>query len=534
MTSFSQVTITDPNELYGRKELIEKLLSLANRHDNVAIIGTRRFGKTCLLKCIETTLRRDDKSTSYPIYFDFKEVGSIIKGTDNVYKYMISILAESLFKDKHFTQEEAIKKVKIIPSDDWTDIYEQLSDISSVKIQGLFTEIISFFAELLEKTILFLIDEYEYLFKYSFDTPVGFMNMRTLSSQKEKPFAFWIAGAVSWDYLCTVTGSGELNVINNTLPLSPIEETAFIEMWKQEIEDIDDVELKTLLQSNVEFAYNNSGGVPYYGKHIGISIIANRVLPNYSILKSYFQEIDNALHLEEKKILNDLAKCPQNIKNSKHIIELENKGLVKHYNNKSYEISIGFYRNYLNASMNDTDRLNQVIPECHTFTKKITDLIEAINNTLSNKKKTLMFELVNDNSSLENDLRTQCFNKEQFADFTSSLYKIYFERTKENGKKGERLPKSYNPKTNSEYSKYVYSEFAKCVDTLRHTFGGGHLTQNFTATNGQYTKAEALEKLVGNKNEPYTAEDFSKLQIEILKRFEIELNKILGEVRKIK
>jgi predicted AAA+ superfamily ATPase len=78
MTAFSQIEITDPEKLFGRKELIDKLFALANRHDNVAIIGTRRFGKTCLLKCMETKLRQDNKSKSYPIYFDFKEVGLII------------------------------------------------------------------------------------------------------------------------------------------------------------------------------------------------------------------------------------------------------------------------------------------------------------------------------------------------------------------------------------------------------------------------------------------------------------------------
>ena len=524
MIPFSQVAITDPNKLFGRRELIDKLLILANRHDNIAIIGTRRFGKTCLLKCIETALRQDDKSTSYPIYFDFKEVGAVIKGTDNVYKYMISILVEVLFKDKHFTQAETIKKVTIIPSDDWTDIYEQLSDISSVKTQGLFTEIIIFFAELIGKTILFLIDEYEYLFKYSFDTPVGFMNMRTLSSQKEKPFAFWIAGAVNWDYLCTITGSGELNGIgSNTVSFGRLDKDSFNEMWNKEIAEIDDNKLKDLL--DMEFAYLNSGGVPFYGKCIGSYIVVNKKMPDYSILKANFQEIDNALHSEEKKILNDIAKCPQNIKDSKYVIELENKGLVKKSNNKknSYEISIGFYRDYLIASLNDADRLKSKLTESQELVVKITNLIETINKTFDNKRKLYIFDLVNDSASLENDLRTPCFNKENFADFASAIYKIYFERTKDNDKKGEKLP-----------VKFRYNEFSQIIDILRHSFGGGHIIDKFQQQEGRMTKPEMLEILTGSKNEPHTAEDFNYLQIKILKMFETELNELLGEIRKIK
>jgi len=525
MTSFAQVEITDPNKLFGRKELIEKLLILSNRHDNVAIIGTRRFGKTCLLKCIETALRQDNKSTSYPIYFDFKGVGSIIEGTDNVYKYMISVLVEVLYKDKYITQEETIKNVRIIPSYDWTDIYEQLSDISSIKTQGLFTELITIFAEMLDKTILFLIDEYEYLFKYSFDTPVGFMTMRALSSQKEKPFAFWIAGAVNWDYLCTVIGSGELNVINQTVSLIPIDKDAFSKMWEYEIVGISDLELKQLLQSSFEFAYTNSGGVPYYGKHIGSFILVEKKLPDYSILKSYFQEIDNALHLEEKQILNEIAKLPQNIKNSKHMIELRNKGLVKQSDNRkdSYEINIGFYRDYLIASLNDADRLKPKLSESQELVEKITNLIETINKTLDNKKKPYIFDLVNDSASLENDLRTLCFGKEKFADFASALYKIYFERTKDNDKKGEKLP-----------TKFRYNEFSQIIDILRHSFGGGHLVDKFQQQKGKMTKSVMLEILTGNKNEPYSAEDFNKLQIEILKRFEKELNSLFIFVKGLK
>ncbi len=521
MTAFLQVEITDASKLFGRKELIEKLLMLSNRHDNVAIIGTRRFGKTCLLKCIETALQQDDKSTSYPIYFDFKQVGSIIKGTDNVYKYMISILVEKLFIDKHFAQEETIKNVKIVPSDDWTDIYEQLSNISSVKTQGLFTEIVVFFADFLDKTILFLIDEYEYLFKYSFDTPVGFMNMRTLSSRKEKPFAFWIAGAVNWDYLCTVTGSGELNVINQTTTLIPIDKDAFSKMWEQEISKIADIELKQLLQTNLEFAHAKSGGVPFYGKHIGSFIIREKQIPDYSILKSFFHEIESSQHLEEKKILNDIAKLPQNIKTSRYLTELIDKGLVKQ-NGKKFEISIGFYRDFLLASLNDTDRLKLNLSESHTIKDNITRLIESINNTYKNKKKLYIFDLVNDSASLEKDLATPCSTKEQFADFASALYKIYFERTKDNDKKGCKLPSTCR-----------FSNFWKIIDTMRHTLGGGHITDKFTPQKGQMSKSEMLESLTGSKNEPHTAEDFSNLQIITLKRFEAELNKILGEVRKL-
>jgi hypothetical protein len=173
--------------------------------------------------------------------------------------------------------------------------------------------------------------------------------------------------------------------------------------------------------------------------------------------------------------------------------------------------------------MNDTDRLNQIMPEAHTLVGKITNLIETINKTLDNKKKPIIFDLVNDSASLENDLRTPCFNKEQFADFSSAIYKIYFERTKDNGKKGEKLP-----------VKFRYDEFSQIIDILRHSFGGGHLVDKFQQQKGKMIKPDMLEILTGSKNEPFTAEDFSKLQIGILKQFEKELNSLFNVIKGIK
>ena len=39
------------------------------------------------------------------------------------------------------------------------------------------------FSDLIDKTFLFLFDEYEYLFKYGFDQPTGFTTLRNFSSK---------------------------------------------------------------------------------------------------------------------------------------------------------------------------------------------------------------------------------------------------------------------------------------------------------------------------------------------------------------
>ena len=85
-----RIKITESEKLFGRKDLIKQLTYLANNGNSVSIIGLRRFGKSCLLESLVNDLSKLDNSKVYPIYFDFKEVGSLIKGTDNVYRYMIS------------------------------------------------------------------------------------------------------------------------------------------------------------------------------------------------------------------------------------------------------------------------------------------------------------------------------------------------------------------------------------------------------------------------------------------------------------
>lgn len=521
-------TITNPEELFGREELLNQLISLANNRYSVSITGLRRFGKTSLLKCVETALRKDVAAKAYPIYFDFKDVGSIIKGTDNVYRYMISCLVATLYHDKHFVEESIFKKKLIKASGDWEDIFESLGDVNSVRIQGLFEELITFFSEYLNKTVLFLIDEYEWLFRFSFDDPVGFMKLRNFSSKLlgdgVSPFSFWIAGAIPWDYLCTLTGSGELNVIDAPpIHVGPIELTAFKSMWASEISKIEHCE--DLVKNNMNFSYLNSGGIPFYGKLIGSHLLTIKNKPTYNLLKSYFQEIYNALQNEEKTILIELAKSPRNFKSNKFVHGLLDKGVIKK-DGANYEIRIGFLKDFLNASpsLDKASKLSE-LPESHILTDKITSLITNINKTNKNKKGHYIFEPVVDEAALIKDLQTPCYSIELFSDFSSSLYKIVFERTKEN-KNGTDVNKARLPNSFKRNNQFI-----EIVDIMRHSLGGGHLMDTFSQRQGQLSKSTMLNILVGSKNEPNTPEEFYFLQLATLKLFESELNSLNSIVR---
>ena len=533
MTGFlPRKEINDLNQLFGRSQLISQLLTLANNRYSVSITGLRRFGKTSLLKCINTSLRKDENSKVYPILLDFKEVGSIIKGTDNVYKYIVSCFVATLFKDNYFVEAAEFKKIKIVASGDWEDIFESLENVNAVRIQGLFEEIIMFFSELLDKTILLLIDEYEWLFRFSFDQPVGFMKLRNFSSRLSStgisPFSFWIVGATPWDYLCTLTGSGELNVIDAPpIHLGPIDYESFCHMWKSEIDNLN--ETPDLIKNSVDFAYHATGGIPFYGKLIGSYILSNHVLPNYTILNSHLHELMDSLQNEERVILFELSRLPRNYKLTKYVHELINKGLIKK-NAINFDITIGFLKEFLKSVDNVTstsDLTHPSISNTQILTDKITSLITNINKTHHNKKGAYIFEPVVDEAALIKDLSTSCYSLDLFSNFACSLYKIVFERTKDT--KGgidqtkAKLPNSFKRG----------NQFIDIVDIMRHSLGGGHLMDTFTPRSGQITKAKMLEILVGNNNEPNTPEEFHNLQLSTLKLFESELVKLNAIVRAI-
>ena len=196
---FQVKDISNPQELFGREKLLDNLIVAAKLKQNTNIIGARRFGKTCVLKSICTLLKNKEDISVYPIYIDIKT--SDIKGTDAVYRHLIGILVESLYNEGLFTEPEKFGSVEITPCDDWTEIAEKLESLSSTRIQSVFQRLVYWLSELLDRTILFMIDEYEYLFKFALDSTSGFMKLRTMSSDTlpngSRPFCFWLTGATN-------------------------------------------------------------------------------------------------------------------------------------------------------------------------------------------------------------------------------------------------------------------------------------------------------------------------------------------------
>lgn len=519
---FQVKDICNPQELYGREKLIENLVVAAKLKQNTNIIGARRFGKTCVLKSVCTLLKEQDDISVYPVYIDIKT--SDIKGTDAVYRYLIGILVESLYNNGLFTDTEKFGSVEITPCGDWTEIAESLEHLSSTRIQSIFQRLVYWLADLLDKTILFMIDEYEYLFKYALDSTSGFMKLRTMSSDilanGARPFCFWLTGATPWDQLISeVPGSGEANTISGYEYVTPLKKDAFMSMWRNECNLVEDSTVKELLLHNNEFAYEKSGGVPFYGKNvIGSFILKNRALPDYTECKGYFQELTNkALNTGEYSILKDLAIAPRKLPISNNFESLKNKGIITIKSKEMYFLPIGFMKDFILAEL--SDKKSTSLPESHNLMKSITDTIELINKQRINFKKKVIFVPTIDGASLEHDLRTPCYTKEQLSDFASALYKYFYERLKIN---------------KEEFGKFLYGRFGKCVDIARHSIGGGHEMDHFDQHQYQFSRADLYVEIMGSANEISTSQEYYKFQIEMLKRFKATLEAMFKSIKENK
>jgi hypothetical protein len=521
MEPFSKHTIEHVNELFGRKSLVETLWAYAKRRENVALIGTRRFGKTCLFKSLCKDFLSAKDSPVFPVFLDFKEVAYVIDGTAEVYRFILARLIVELCKADIYTKKDDFPKLDIIPVDNWEDNYESLLPLKIVRLNSTMCEMIRYFSGIMEKTVLFMIDEYEHLFQEAFSNPEGFMPLRSLSSENEKdqtkPFAFWIAGAVGWKELCSQIGSGELNVINTSINVMPLAENDFYEMWEYEVSLCQDKNQKEMLLSKKEYAFKNTGGIPYYAKILGTRLIVEGTEPDFTILTDYFDQIYNTLNEEERKLAKEIAVLPKNCKDSKNLRVLMEKGLV-HKNNNKHEIKIGYFADYLKTINNDMAVVRTAKAE--ELTEDIFSLFSTINEQRKRRKGEIIFDKVDVDFGLVRNLKKICPSEEDFKIFIGAAYLTFFEKTKSDSKAGNKLPSITH-----------YSTFGNALDCFRHVYVG-HLEEKMEFDVGQMTKSTALKFFIGVDSVPYHPDEYADLQIAVLTKYKEELVKLLELVRK--
>ena len=296
------IDITSTKDLFGRNREIETLISCAKRKGNAGIIGARRFGKTCLMKSLETYLVNNSSIGAYPLYFDVKTQCGVKKNTPAVYRSMASLLASKMCLDNLLPEGELkiSRRCSLDISCDELDMRVQMEEWNpEYQKQVLFTLANSLAKN--NKYLLLLLDEIDYLLLEAFDTPSDFSRIRGAATSPESNLKFWIAGTSTWSAICTSVGSPELNCGLENVTITPTSKEDFTSLWQHECSLIEETFLRQQYLDLLSPLFQKTGGVPYYAKFVASHMYTNRkvALPEYDVIRDYLCEIINNRFVSE-------------------------------------------------------------------------------------------------------------------------------------------------------------------------------------------------------------------------------------------
>ncbi|MBR4324752.1 MAG: hypothetical protein IKP73_04385 [Bacteroidales bacterium] len=518
--------INNKESFFGREKVISRLMSSAKRGDCLQIIGSRRFGKTCIMEECYQRLLVNKSFNIIPVYIDTKT--DDIKGDIETFEYIISKLLTSMFEYNGIIDSKISDIVSIDTDTNWVDIYENFekNKYSKQRLHALLKNVIIS----TDKKILFLIDEYEYLLTTAFSTPVSFMPLREIASNLKYGFSFWVAGAVSWGVLSESIGSGELNICSESANenLKGISKDKFTEMWQYECSHIEDEKIKSHILKKCDYTFEKTGGIPFYGKIMGQYLLNNKSECDYTVFSSYFNDIIRGLSEKEVEYLKEMSKHLTFTYNGNTADNLIRRGLITKINTNECRYTIPLLKEYVySLTISDQSESNTNTPQTITLAKKIVRNIELINEEYKNKRRKFLLDPINGASSAEDDLSSECLSDKEYKVFSTTLYTFWYERIQQCSEK--IVTQKYD---------LEHSTFVKIIDTNRHTLGGAHLSDIFKIPNKQkhkrMEKDKMLEMLVGTKNEPCIPSDYKNLQLAILNLFDKEVTNLLKDVRNMR
>lgn len=537
MIPFNTDVIDDLSLIYGRDIIIEELKSCAERAENVGIIGSRRFGKSCLLKSMEKFLRKNS-SKAYPLYFDAKHEG-ILNNTDKVYSRMTALFASKMCKGGLLKEGDYRigRNFVVHLSSDKNDIEEQLGNYGSERQR----EALLTMSKYLKRNgfyLLLLIDEIEYLFLNSLSKPADFYKIRTWASTGE-PIKFWIAGIASWNDITTGVGSSELSGGLEKIMLPPLRYKDFYLLWENECRLIENKEKRKCIMSMAKEVFDASGGVPFYAKTIGKELLKTdypHELPSssYTVLRDHFAKITENQFLKEneRKYLMKLAKDPIVFDGvvPDEIESLKEKGLVVE-DNGSFVIPIRFLREYiLSSAVEAEEKSNNVKEEIPIIVDEILRLRDNINKVWAKHclgemlrpdgKRYPPFVPSTEDYKEIDALRNVCNNEVLYGAFAGALHRLYYEGSK----KSMNLPEGFGPWERSWlYPGESVSEFAMMVNVNRHMF----LHREYEPSENISMSDEDFLNIINEGKRPESPQDFMLMQYHLLQKCKGELHRML-------
>ena len=501
------IDITSTKDLFGRNREIETLISCAKRKGNAGIIGARRFGKTCLMKSLETYLVNNSSIGAYPLYFDVKTQCGIKKNTPAVYRSMASLLASKMCLDNLLPEGELkiSRRCSLDISCDELDMRVQMEEWNpEYQKQVLFTLANSLAKN--NKYLLLLLDEIDYLLLEAFDTPSDFSRIRGAATSPESNLKFWIAGTSTWSAICTSVGSPELNCGLENVTITPTSKEDFTSLWQHECSLIKETFLRQQYLDLLSPLFQKTGGVPYYAKFVASHMYTNKkvALPEYDVIRDYLCEIINNRFVSEaeRSTMFLLSKGPKNFEGTipDGITSLRSKGLVNSISESTFYLPIGYLEDYLRACSHDkevvdVDSIEQ--EELNELVGQIERLRVGVNKRYINVHE--VFIPSHEDPIEFGILRKRCYDEASMDAFSGSLYKLYYEGSNN----GNNLPDRW-------------SEFANLTRALRHLY-------NHRECDPSTMSEERLLMIVNNGSRPIYDYEFAKMQVKVLQLCRDEL-----------
>ena len=209
-----------------------------------------------------------------------------------------------------------------------------------------------------------------------------------------------------------------------------------------------------------------------------------------------------------------------------------NKGLVKYDEEKKrHQVTIGFLSDYLKTL--DIVAVTKMPP---TF-KLVDDICKLIENINSQRPKDMIFRPVNEEASLAIEMKSLVYDQHAMLTFAAATYKMYLERSAgksifDDGTEkmvfGKKLPEGFRKAFIP--NKPESGKFARAIDRLRQTYI--HLFDNNRPVNSQMDEVEMLNYFIGKPILPLKPEEFSELQMGVLNKFKLELEKMRESICK--
>ncbi len=546
------IEVSNPALLFGHNEprgYLEQLINYIRLGSNTQVLGERRAGKTSLLRCCARKLS-EEIPTLIPVYINYRDYPDV-RGYSNAYRLLLAAIYVRTIKVGNVPPDVIqLGMPPATPDLSLDKCYQQLCGAYGQEADSNLEK----YVELLNKRgfgIALLIDEYEHLMRHTFEGQDGeFFRLRELSSASAiqegspKPFTYVIAGAKSWDKLCEMMGSPELNNTGSLIYLGPIGPESFKKMWNKGVEETEE-ELRTNLVNSpygIEEVYTLAGGWPYYGKVIGqlISMGNYDETSYYQTLLQHFNVVWLRLDDREKFALyrsvgerrdGDIGDLSTEVRNLiwRGLIIRDGEGLAVPCGRLWGQYLVEQADRYTPESTERINNRHRTTYQLHLLVDDISMLVMDINEISMNIIHKAIFEVCYQDTRTYFDLSRPATNGEQFTHFALALYNLLYERTSDfipgdsRVRTLQRLPKQFQHKRT----------IIRAANIIRHHYGKGHLTglETFDMKGAVMEIGDALETYLGVRIISQD-EEYLSLQEKLLEALHIYLQQLKEHLTK--